>query len=73
VLREWAGSFTSHRLFVADMRAILEEADRRGLQESWVRAAKRRLRVISARRAVTALSPVLSRRAAQIAWKVRRR
>ena len=72
-VREWAGSFTSHRLFVADMRAIVEEADRRGLQESWVRAARRRLRVISARRAVTALSPALSRRAAQIAWKLRRR
>jgi hypothetical protein len=72
-LREWAGHFTSHRLFVADMRAIVEEADRRGLQEPWVRAAKRRLRVISARRAITSLSPELSRRAAQFAWKVRRR
>ncbi|MEY2450912.1 MAG: hypothetical protein QOD92_486 [Acidimicrobiaceae bacterium] len=72
-VRAWAGSFTSHRLFVADMRAIVAEADRRGLQQPWIRAAKRRLRVISARRAVTALSPALSRRAAQVAWKVRRR
>jgi hypothetical protein len=72
-VRAWAGSFTSHRLFVADMRAIVAEADRRGLRQPWIRAAKRRLRVISARRAVTALSPALSRRAAQVAWKVRRR
>lgn len=55
------------------MRAIVEEADTRGLNEPWVGAARRRLRVISARRALTELSPTLSRRAAELYWKVRRR
>jgi hypothetical protein len=72
-IREWAGTFTSHRLFVAEMRAIVNEADRRGFDEPWVRAAKRRLRVIRTRRAMSIMSPDLSSRAARLAWKVSRR
>jgi hypothetical protein len=73
IISEWAGRFTSHRLFVAEMRAVVNEADRRGFDEPWVRAAKRRLRVIRTRRAMTTVSPELSRRAAALAWKVSRR
>jgi hypothetical protein len=72
-VRAWAGSFTSHWVFVNDMRAIVEEAESRGLDEPWVQAARRRLRIIAARRVLTELSPSLSRRAAKLAWKVRRR
>jgi hypothetical protein len=55
------------------MRAIVAEADRCGLDEPWVSAAKRRLRVIRARRAMSTLSPTFSRRAAELAWSIRRR
>jgi hypothetical protein len=55
------------------MRAIVNEADRRGFDEPWVRAAKRRLRVIRTRRAMSIMSPDLSSRAARLAWKVSRR
>jgi hypothetical protein len=66
-------TLSSHHLYVIEMRDILAELERRGAHEPWVRAAKRRLRVIDARRALTALSPDLSKRAAQLAWKVQRR
>jgi hypothetical protein len=69
----FAGSFTSHPVFVAEMRAIVEEARRRGVQEQWTRAARRRLRVIAARRALTELSPTFSDRAGRAVWWLRGR
>jgi len=72
----WTRSFSSHPVFVADMRAILDEASARGMTEPWVRAGRRRLRVIAARRALTELSPAFSDRAARgyrrLVRKVRR-
>jgi len=66
-------TLSSHRLYVVEMLDILAECERHGLREPWVGAAKRRLRVIDARRALTALSPELSQRAARLLWKVQRR
>jgi hypothetical protein len=69
VLR-WARRFSSHPVFVADMRSIIEAAEARGLDEPWVRAARRRLRVITAHKAAAILAPNLSGRAARLLRRV---
>jgi hypothetical protein len=57
VVLRWASRFSSHPVYVAEMKAVLAEADARGIDEPWVRAAKRRLRFISVRRAVEDVAP----------------
>ena len=70
----WSRRLSVNPVFVADIRAILGEAAARGLDEPWIRAARRRLRVIAARRSLTDLSPSLSARAfALYARRPRRR
>lgn len=69
----FAGSFSSHPVYVAEMQAIVEEARRRRMHEQWMRAARRRLRVIAARRALTEVSPTFSDRAARAVERARAR
>jgi hypothetical protein len=47
----------------AVIRAALDEAETRGLDEPWVKAARHRMRVLDARRWLFALSPTVARRA----------
>ena len=69
----FAGSFSSRPIFVAEMQAIMDEAGRRGMREPWMRAARRRFRVIAARRALTEVAPSFSDRAARALWRLRGR
>jgi hypothetical protein len=74
VVFEWSQRLSVSPVFIADMEAILDEADARGLDEPWVRAARRRLRKTATRRALSILSPSLSKRAfALYARRPRRR
>ena len=74
IVLEWARRLSVSPVFIADMTAILDEADARGVDEPWVRAARRRLRKTATRRALSMLSPSLSRRAfALYARRPRRR
>jgi len=69
----WARNFPGRPMFVAEMRAILDEANARGLNEPWVRATRRRLQVIAARRALGELSPTLTARASRAYRRLSRR
>jgi hypothetical protein len=72
VVLRWARRFSSHPVFVAEMRAILAEADARGIDETWVATARRRLRVIGANQLLTQLSPAWSARARAAYQRARR-
>jgi hypothetical protein len=72
VVLAWCRRFSSHPVFVSEMRAILAEADARGIDEPWVRAARRRLRVISGHQLLTQLSPAWSARARAAYQRARR-
>lgn len=63
LIMRWSRRLSVNPVFVSEVRAILAEADARGIDEPWTRAARHRLRVTSARESLTALAPSLSQRA----------
>jgi hypothetical protein len=64
--------FSSHPVFVEDMAAIIDEATARDIEAPWVRAARRRLQMVRAHRAVRELSPRFADGAARLARRVLR-
>ena len=67
----WAARFSSNPVFVADMRAVIAAAEARGVRSAWLPAARRRLRLIDARAAITKVSPRLSGAAVRLYRRLR--
>jgi hypothetical protein len=61
---EWAPSLPSHPVYVQEAQTLVDEAASRGVNEPWVRALRRRLRVITTKRAIRAAAPTWSGRVA---------
>jgi hypothetical protein len=61
---EWAPSLPSSPVYVQEAQTLVDEAASRGLDEPWVRALRRRLRVITTKRAIRAAAPTWSGRVA---------
>jgi hypothetical protein len=57
VILRWVTHFSNHRIYINEMRALVSEADRRGFDAPWLGAARRRIVVLKARRAVHDVAP----------------
>jgi len=73
VVLHWVRHFSNHRVYISEMRAVVAEADRRGVDAPWVGAARRRVRLLTARRAAHAVAPGVSAAAERAYAKVTRR
>jgi hypothetical protein len=61
---EWVPTLTSHPVYVQEAETLVSEATARGLNDPWVRALRRTVRVKRAKQSIRAMTPVWSRRAA---------
>ncbi|MEX1007822.1 MAG: hypothetical protein WD271_08245, partial [Acidimicrobiia bacterium] len=60
---EWVPSLPSHPVYVQEAQTLVDEAAARGLDERWVRAMRRKLRVIHAKQGIRTVAPAWSDRA----------
>jgi len=59
----WVPSLPNNPLYVQEARTLLDEATRRGVDEPWTRALRRRVTTIRIKESVRALAPTWSRHA----------